>query len=170
MTTTRIVTATLGAVAAAVCTGASALGWCIARKLTAPVGPRSFKVSVRGVERGDGHLRLVLDRTDSTTGAGLYNLWFERGGWVQLGSQIDDRGSELITRNVTGSSDGLTPRTGDRASWSGIYFASPADAGLEYRDIDVVTPTGHAPAWRIDGDLSSWAIHIHGLGSIRGTV
>lgn len=167
MTTTRIVTSTLGAVAAAVGTGASALGWGIARKLTAPVGPRSFNVSVRGVERGDGHLRLVLDRTDSTTGAGLYNLWFESGGWVQLGSEIDDRGPELTTRNVTGSSDGLTPWTGDRASWSGIYFASPADAGLEHRDIVVVTPAGHAPAWRIIGDLSSWAIHVHGLGSTR---
>lgn len=111
MTTTRIVTATLGTVAAAVGTGASALGWGIARKLTGPVGPRSFNVSVCGVERGDGHLRLVLDRTDSTTGAGLYNLWFESGGWVQLGSEIGDRGPELITRNVTGSSDGLTPRT-----------------------------------------------------------
>ncbi len=86
---------------------------------------------------------------------------------MQLGSEFGDRGPELITRNVTGSSDGLTPRTGDRASWSGIYFASPADAGLEYRDIDVVTPAGHAPAWRIDGDLSTWAIHIHGLGSTR---
>ena len=167
MTTTRIVTATLGAVAAAVCAGASALGWGIARKLTAPVGPRSFNVSVRGVERGDGHLRLVLDRTETTTKSGIYNLWFESGGWVLLGSEIGDRGPELITRNVTGSSDGLTPRTGDRASWSGIYFASPADAGLEHRDIDVVTPAGHAPAWRIDGDLSSWAIHIHGLGSTR---
>lgn len=167
MTTTRIVTATLGAVAAAVGTGASALGWGIARKLTAPVGPRSFNVSVRGVERGDGHLRLVLDRTDTTTSSGIYNLWFECGGWVQLGSEIGDRGPELITRNVTGSSDGLTPRTGDRASWSGIYFASPAAAGLEHRDIVVVTPAGQAPAWRIDGDLSSWAIHVHGLGSTR---
>ena len=61
----------------------------------------------------------------------------------------------------------LTPRAGDRVSWSGIYYATPADAGLDASDIAISTAVGHAPAWRINGDMSTWAIHIHGLGSPR---
>lgn len=167
----RIVAASLSTTAAILGAGGAALGWGIARKLTAPIGPRDFELTVRGVEQADGQSRLVLDRTQGTEAQGVYNLWFERGGWVQLGSEVDDRGPRCIARTFTGASDGFTPRAGDLASWSGIYYASPADAGLEHRDNVIVTPVGHAPAWRIDGDLSTWAIHVHGLGSSRaGTI
>lgn len=63
------------------------------------------------------------------------------------------------------SASGLTPKAGDRASRSAIHYATPADAGLHARDITITTPAGPCPAWRIDGDPSTWAIHIHGLGS-----
>lgn len=59
---------------------------------------------------------------------------------------------------------------GERASWSGIYFSSPEDAGLEASDVDIPTNAGPAPAWFIpsrDGSSATWAIHIHGLGSPR---
>ncbi|MEV1130517.1 alpha/beta fold hydrolase [Agromyces sp. NPDC049794] len=62
------------------------------------------------------------------------------------------------------------PRAGERASWSGIYFASPSDAGLEWVDVEVPTDVGPAPAWQIEpagASSSTWAIHIHGLGSPR---
>ena len=63
---------------------AAGLGWTIARLLTAPVGPRRFDLTVRDVEHdNDGDL-IVLDRTDQTTADGIYNLWFEHGGWAQL--------------------------------------------------------------------------------------
>lgn len=64
-------------------------------------------------------------------------------------------------------SPGLDLTAGDRASWSGIYYATPADAGLDARDITITTPAGPCPAWRIDGEPATWAIHIHGLGSTR---
>ena len=167
MTMRRVVAASLSAAAAILGTGIAALGWGIARKLTAPIGPRDFDLTVRGVEQADGQTRLVLDRTQNAEAQGVYNLWFERGGWVQLGSQVEDRGPKRVSRTITGFSDGFSPRAGDLASWSGIYYASPADAGLEHRDNVIVTPAGHAHAWRIDGDLSTWAIHVHGLGSSR---
>lgn len=147
--------------------GTAALGWVIARKLTAPVGPRTFNLVVRGVEDDDGVIRIVLDHTPSTVANGIYNLWFERGGWVQLGSDVQDRGPHRIARAVTGTSDNFKIQVGNRVSWSGIYFATPADAGLEARDIRINTPSGFAPAWRVDGGSSTWAIHIHGLGSSR---
>lgn len=146
---------------------AAGLGWSIARKLTAPIGPRTFSLSVRGVEQDGDQLRVVLDRTKDTEAVGIYNLWFERGGWVQLGTAIQDRGPRLLARTVTGTSEGLVPRAGDLVSWSGIYFATPAVAGLDVRKVIIETPAGPAPAWRVDGDPLKWAIHIHGLGSPR---
>ncbi|WP_083956612.1 alpha/beta hydrolase [Tersicoccus phoenicis] len=146
---------------------AAGVGWMIARRLTAPVGPRTFDLTIRGVEHdGSGDL-IVLDRTDQTIAVGIYNLWFEHGGWAQLSAEIIDRGPTRVARRITGIAPGLTPKTGDRASWSGIYYATPADAGLDARNITITTPAGPCPAWRTDGDPATWAIHIHGLGSTR---
>ena len=152
----------LGGIATAVTAG---VGYAIARRLTAPVGPRTFDLTVRGIEH-DNDL-VVLDRTDQTTADGMYNLWFEHGGWAQLSAEIVDRGPTRVARRITGTAPGLTPKVGDRASWSGIYYAAPGEAGLDAREITITTPAGPCPAWRIDGDSSTWAIHIHGLGSTR---
>lgn len=145
----------------------AALGWTIARKLTAPVGPRRFNLTLRGVEVNGDRQLLLLDRTCDTEAPGTYNLWFERGGWAQLGNEVEDRGQNQVARALVGVSPGLTPRAGDRVSWSGIYFATPTDAGLDASDIVISTAVGPAPAWRINGDTSIWAIHVHGLGSPR---
>ncbi len=146
---------------------AGGLGWSIARRLTAPVGPRTFDLTIRRVEHGDNGDLIVLDRTEQTTAHGIYNLWFEHGGWAQLSTEVIGRGPTRVARRITGLTSGSTPKAGDRTSWSGIYYATPADAGLHTRDITITTPAGPCPAWRIDGDLATWAIHIHGLGSTR---
>ena len=161
----RAVTLGAGLLAA----GALGAGWAIARRLTAPAGPRIFDLAIRDIEHdNDGTQRVVLDRTPQTAADGIYNLWFEGGGWVQLSAEVSDPGGPgRIARAVTGTSPGLTLVAGDRASWSGIYYATPPVAGLNARDITITTPAGPCPAWRIDGDPSTWAIHIHGLGSTR---
>lgn len=146
---------------------AAGVGWTIARRLTAPVGPRRFDLTVHGVEHDkDGDL-IVLDRTDQTTADGIYNLWFEHGGWAQLSTEVHDRGPTLVARRITGTAPGLAPKAGNRASWSGIYYPTPHEAGLDARNVVITTPAGAYPALRIDGDPSTWAIHIHGLGSTR---
>ena len=146
---------------------AAGVGWTIARRLTAPVSPRAFDLTVHGVEHdNDGDL-IVLDRTDQTTADGIYNLWFEHGGWAQLSTEVHDRGPTRVARRITGRAPGPIPKAGDRASWSGIYYATPHEAGLDARNITITTAAGQCPAWRIDGDPSTWAIHIHGLGSTR---
>ena len=167
MTNGRLAAVGLACATALLGAGAAALGWGIARKLTAPITPRDFNLTVRTVERADGRLRLVLARTPSTAAPGVYNLWFQHGGWAQLGTDIEDRGPTLVARSVTETSEGLMPMAGNRVSWSGIFYASPSDAGLVHRDVDIVTPAGNAPAWRFDGDSSTWAIHVHGLGGPR---
>ncbi len=165
----QVVGACIGVGSALAGVGAAALGWVIARKLTAPVGPRTFDLVVRSVEHDLGDLKVVLDRTPNTSAKRIYNLWFERGGWVQLGDEVEDRGPERIARRITGTSEERSPRAGDRVSWSGIYFATPEDAGLDAREVQIQTPAGDAPAWLIEGDPKIWAIHIHGLGSTRAS-
>lgn len=154
--------------AGVVAAGALGVGWAITRRLTAP-STRRFDLTVREVEHdGDGRL-IVLDRTHLTAAEGVYNLWFENGAWAQLSAGVLGRGPTLIARRVTSTASGLTFRGGDHVSWSGIYYATPQDANLDARDITIDTPVGPAPAWRIDSDsdTSTWAIHIHGLGSVR---
>lgn len=143
------------------------VGWVVARRLTAPVGPRAFDLTIRGVEHDDRGELIVLDRTEQTTALGIYNLWFDHGGWAQLSAEVVDRGPTRVARKITGTAPDFSPKVDECASWSGIYYATPADAGIHARDITITTPAGPCPAWRIDGDLSTWAIHIHGLGSTR---
>lgn len=152
-----------------VAAGALGVGWAIARRLTAP-STRRYDLIVRDVEYDGDACLIVLDRTRQTAAEGAYNLWFEKGGWAQLSEDVLDRGPTLIARRVTSTASGLTLRAGDHVSWSGIYYATPQEANLGApHDITIDTPVGPAPAWRIGGDSGTptWAIHIHGLGSVR---
>ncbi|WP_431826207.1 alpha/beta hydrolase family protein [Microbacterium algeriense] len=159
----------IAAGAALLTAGGLSLGWTIARRLTAPVGPRSFDLTIRDVEVNGDRRLLVLDRRRETAARGVYNLWFETGGWVRVSDEVLDRGSDQIARVVTDAANDFLPSADDRFSWSGIYFANPADAGLSATDILINTAAGAAPAWLIEGeqDCSTRAIHIHGLGSTR---
>ena len=149
--------------------GLSGLGFVIARRLTAPVNGRRFDLAIRGVDNSWEHPIVVLDRTPRTAAPGDYCLILENGGWVQLASEVQDRGPTLVGREVVGESGpGVT--AGQRASWSGIYFQSPAGAGLKSTDVEIQTDVGPAPTWLITPEGSpstTWAIHIHGLGSTR---
>jgi pimeloyl-ACP methyl ester carboxylesterase len=159
----------IAAGAALLTAGGVGLGWTIARRLTVPVGPRNFDLTIRDVEVDGDRRLLVLDRTRETAARGVYNLWFETGDWVRVSDEVLDRGSDRIARVVMDAANDFLASAGDSFSWSGIYFANPADAGLSATDILINTAAGAAPAWLIEGeeDCSTWAIHIHGLGSSR---
>jgi pimeloyl-ACP methyl ester carboxylesterase len=145
------------------------LGLVIAKSLTAPASGRTFDLVIRDVDDSGERPIVVLDRTPHTAAPGLYCLIVENGGWVRLSHGVVDRGPYLVGRVVLGDlSHGLA--AGDRVSWSGIVFPSPEEAGLESTDIEVQTDVGSAPAWLITargGPSTSWAIHVHGLGSPR---
>ncbi|MBS1674692.1 MAG: alpha/beta fold hydrolase, partial [Actinobacteria bacterium] len=145
------------------------MGAFVARRLTDPAVARRFDLVVRGIEADGQRSVIVLDRTAQTVASGVYLLLFEGGGWVQLGEEILDRGPDRIARRIVCTGAGFTPAVDERGSWSGIYFPTPTDAGLEASEIILDTPAGPAPAWMIPGvsDSSAWAIHIHGLGSTR---
>jgi pimeloyl-ACP methyl ester carboxylesterase len=153
-----------------VASSALGLGLVIARRLTAPPSSRKFDLTIRGVEQDGDRQVIVLDRTHQTESPGEFTLLFPGGGWLKLSDEILDRGSGRVARVVTGTAPGFAPSTHGRASWSGIYFITPLDASLSAQDVAIPTPSGPAPAWRIDGSdpqSTKWAIHIHGLGSPR---
>ena len=146
------------------------LGLVIARRLTAAARSRRFDLTIRGVEQDGDRQAIVLDRTHQTESPGEFTVLFPGGQWVQLAAEVLDRGPGRLARAVTGTAAGFTPAAEERASWSGIYFMTPIDAGLSAYGFAIPTPSGPAPAWRIDGSDSQstrWAIHIHGLGSPR---
>ncbi|WP_197060992.1 alpha/beta hydrolase family protein [Microbacterium mangrovi] len=146
---------------------AAGIGWMIARRLTAPASGRVFDLTVLNVLRDEEQTAIVLDRTARTAAGGRYNLWLEGGGWVHLGDVIHESDS-TVTRVVEGNAP-LELMAGSMASWSGIYFEDPRDAGLNVSDVVIETPVGSAPAWLIEpsGGRGGWAVHIHGLGSSR---
>lgn len=149
--------------------GCAGLGWTIARRLTAPVRTRRYDLVIRDLEDDGERVIIVLDRTRQTESAGIYSLLFPDGGWLQLSDEVLDRGPDRIARVITGTARGFTPGVGTRASWSGIYFATPEDAGLAARDVVIESAAGTSPAWLVDGadEATTWAIHVHGLGSTR---
>ncbi len=161
-------------VAAAVAVGAvfvaaAGIGFTIARRLTAPVGERTFDLTVLDVVRRGDQDAVVLDRTERTGAPGLYNLWLDNGGWVKLRAVVDADDARVI-REVESVTPAGALRAGQRASWSSIYYRDPADAGLDAVDVTVETAVGPALAWLIcpaDRESDVWAIHIHGLGSPR---
>ena len=166
MSTVRVLAGAIGAAAIS----AVGLGAVIARRLTAPPSARRFDLTIRDAEQEDDVALVVLDRTRQTTAPGRYFLLFEANGWAQLSEQVIDRGPDRVARRLTGMSPGLAPSRGDRVSWSGIFFSTPAAAELAATDVQVSTPAGMAPAWLIEGDgdsATTWAIHIHGMGSPR---
>lgn len=156
-----------GAVAAVGATLAG-VGLVIARNLTAPAAGRTYDLTIRGVEKSGERTIVVLDRTAHTGASGIYYLILENGSWVRLSEVIVDRGPGLVGRVAEDLSGEL--KAGDKASWSGIFFSTPAEAGLAAMDVWVPTEVGLAPAWLIRspvGPSTTWAIHIHGLGSPR---
>lgn len=160
----------LAGVMAAAASLSLGIGLVIARRLTAPPSPRRFDLTIRAVERDGARQAIVLDRTHRTESPGEFTLLFSVGQWVQLSAEVLDRKPGRLAREVMATAPGFTPSADERASWSGIYFMTPLDAGLRAYDIAIPTPSGPAPAWRIDGSASPstrWAIHIHGLGSPR---
>lgn len=159
----------IAGVAAVLALGGLGFGWTIARRLTEPVTPRRYNLSIRGVEEDDGRRLVVLDRNSQTESNGIYSLLFPDGGWLKLSDEIFDRGPGLIARRITATAPGFAPRVGSFGSWNGICFASPADAGLVAKEMVIESAAGSSPAWLIEGtrEASTWAIHVHGLGSTR---
>ena len=146
------------------------VGFQLAKKLTAPLSERVYDVAIRHIDDSANRRVVILDRTQRTDALGDYSLLMRAGGVVRLSNTVEDRGRGLVGREVL-SNSGYELEAGMHGSWTGINYLSPADAGLESLDVDVMTAVGPAPAWLVSSRTglsnNEWAIHVHGLGSPR---
>jgi pimeloyl-ACP methyl ester carboxylesterase len=161
----RIVLGTAGGTALVAFGLAGAAGCAIARALTAPYTGRRYSTRVLGiVTHGDQQMAL-MEETAQTGQAGRYGAFLPGGGLIRFGTDVVATGSG-VTRSVSAPSDALAGV--EYVSWTGVEFATPADAGLDGVDISIESENGPIPAWVIgDGTSATWALHIHGLGSTR---
>lgn len=129
--------------------------------------------------------RVHLDVTRETVRDGYLALR-QGGGSVhlRLGSVCGRPTPGTVSRPVL-AADTDQPLTVGPAKTNGYFWAgSPRSAhGIAYRDVEVASPVGPMPAWRVDPDpgvvarddadssvagTGTWVIMIHGHGATRG--
>jgi len=146
--------------AAAVAT--ATIGVLVARKVIVPPSRREEDVTVRSVDLEAGLIE--LEATDDSRLPGEYSFWFSHEtGHARLGEIVRST-SRTVTRRILGVDLGdiTTARRGRLTGW---FFLTPADLGVAYREVDIPTPLGPAPAWLVPrgtADRGRWAIHVHG--------
>jgi len=138
----------------------------VARNVVTPPQRRRYDIVVIAVD--EAAATITLSRTDDTVVPGRYSLWFDSDhGHARVG-EILEQTADSVTRRLDSVQRGDLAG-GTRARWAGWWYLTPADLGVAYRDLDIVTPLGVAPAWIVDGPpgSSDWVIQVHGRGVTR---
>jgi len=143
----------------------------VARLVVAPPRSRTDDVPILEV---DVHARTVtLGRTVDSATPGRYGLWFSRdSGHARLGG-VSAETDGTVTRELLGVDFGeLLP--GTRGRFSGWFFLTPRDLGVDHESVSLVTTLGPAPAWVILAERdehgtapTKWAVLVHGRGVTR---
>ncbi|GGD00170.1 alpha/beta hydrolase [Tersicoccus solisilvae] len=159
------------AVASVLAATSSGLAAYYARMIVIP-NRRREDLEILAVAGAPGERRVVLPANAETTVPGRYALYVDGGAHRALIGEILSLDGSTVTRAVTGGDE--TALAGAvRGWWSGDIIAEPAELGLDHEDVQVGTPAGLAPAWRIDPadpgapEAATWVIGIHGRGARR---
>ena len=135
----RRLTLGIGAATAA----AAGAGWIIARRLTAPVNPRRFDLTIRDIEHDDDGDLIVStaptrpQQTASTTS----------GSNKAAGHSTEVTTLRATPHRAKDHGRSARPRTeGEVIAPHGAasYYATPHEAGLDARDITITTPQDNA--------------------------
>lgn len=145
---------------------AGAVGYAIARTLTAPYSGRRYSTRVLGVSRQEDQSTVTLDDTAQTRRPGRYGAFLPDGRHIRFSPDVVTSGPG-VSRGVSApAADALAGV--ERISWTGIEFPTPSEAGLHAVDVAIDSENGPVPAWVVDSGAGvTWAVHIHGLGSSR---
>jgi pimeloyl-ACP methyl ester carboxylesterase len=148
-------------VVAATAAVSAALGVYVARQFITPAAKHVEDIEILGVTDST----ITLSSTPETRTPGRYGILFSHGtGYAQYG-QIISRTSSSVTRELLGVPLGdLTHAT--RGRFSGWFYLSPRDLGVDFEDALIETEVGFAPAWLVPGG-DDWVIQVHGRGVIR---
>ncbi|MET3768126.1 alpha-beta hydrolase superfamily lysophospholipase [Marisediminicola sp. UYEF4] len=143
----------------------------VAQLVVTPPRSRPDDVPILDVDR---HAHTVtLGRTADSATPGRYGLWFSRdSGHARLG-EVTAETDGTVTRELLGVDFGeLLPDT--RGRFSGWFFLTPRDLGVDHESVSLVTTLGPAPAWVILADrdehgtaTGKWAVLVHGRGVTR---
>ncbi|XVV04576.1 alpha/beta hydrolase family protein [Actinosynnema sp. CA-248983] len=140
--------------------GLVGVGWYYSGQLLEPDQARpGYPDTVTGV--GDGTVSLAESRVSALPGTwGL--VWPD--GAAKVG-KVTGRSDGAVTRELEGSA----PPVGTKVRVeTAVWTSDPRSAhGLHYRDVNVRTELGDAPAWLVPGTSSTWVIAVHGRGGSR---
>lgn len=136
----------------------------LGRKVVAVV-PRRKTLTARATDAS-----VTLPRSPLTLAQGRYGAWFG-----------DDFSSHALVGDITSSDDSEVTRALVRADaqipsgefeaqWTGHIFASPAELGLAWSDVQIGLADGSSlPAWLFPskGPGTGWVIHVQGIRTSR---
>ncbi len=131
-----------------------------------PPTERAEDVRVVRVDRRAG--LIVLTTHPDAVVPGRYSLYFSQDrGYARVGDIVslsDNSVTRILLAEVRGR---VKPGTSARVS--GWFYENPSDLGVPFRDVDVATSLGPAPAWLIpaSGAGERWVIQVHGRGVDR---
>ena len=132
-------------------------GWYYSGLVIDPVHTPSYPLEVTAVS-GD---QVTIKGGSDTDSPGTYGLTWADGNAI-LGPAMAS-GAGTVTRKVTEVVRGeLRPGVRayfDRWMWG---HATPAAAGVPYRDVKVPSPLGDFPGWLTEGASATWVIAVHG--------
>jgi alpha-beta hydrolase superfamily lysophospholipase len=144
--------------------GAVGIGWFYSSVLLdtsrRPVYPEKV-VAVR-----DGNVTLAATRLSAQPGTwGLrWSGADGRDALAVLGPVAATRRDEVDRRLLAGA----VPTPGAAAVLdTGPYDPDPGARGLQFEDIDIVTPVGACPAWFVPAAGDTWVVMVHGRGGSR---
>jgi uncharacterized protein len=144
--------------------GAFAVAVRVAHLVITPSRTRAEDVHILAVDREFGTVTLG-DHPDAVV-PGEYSLYYSSDvGYAHIGD-IVGVGEHSVTRRLLDEVRGeLTPGMAGRVS--GWFYETPADAGLDFEEVQVDTALGPAPAWLVPaaGESSRWVIQVHGRGT-----
>lgn len=108
--------------------------------------------------------------TPDTLRAGTFGLWSStHDGHLIVGDIVKESENE-VQRTIV-RAFGRPLAAGEQAEFRRDLYRNPAEAGLDYSEVDIPTPLGSAPAWLIPGsDTLPWVIHLHGIRTERRVV
>ncbi len=151
----------LGLVGATAIVGLTAVATAalVARTVITP--PRR-RIEDTRVIRCDGET-ITLSRSADATVPGRYSFWFDGGrGHARLGDIVDHDESSVTRRVLAVDFGDLT--TARRGRFAGWFYLGPRELGVPYRNVEIASPVGPAPAWLIPAaePTTTWAIQVHG--------
>ena len=144
--------------------GAAAVASVVARKVVTPPRKREYDIRILGFTQ----TTITLSATDDTLTPGRYGLWFnDDAGHARLG-EIITVGDGYVIRALLAVDRGDLS-TARHGRYSGWFYLSPRELGVEVEDLAIDAPVGAAPAWLVPAESGTddWVIQVHGRGVTR---